>query len=327
MARSDLLLNLVRAGTTGNQPLFKQTLEALVAEERANKHTVLAESLAKYLQEFIKSQPTNGQTDQRLSTYLIETIPKRTLAELILSEPVQSLCKQLVEEQHRADLLETYGIEPRNKILLVGPPGNGKTTFAEGLAECLMVPLFTVRYHSVIGSYLGETAVRLRHLFDHVRSRRCVLFFDEFDTVAKERGDLHETGEIKRVVSSLLLEMDALPSYVVVVTATNHPELLDRAVWRRFQIRISLPKPGRREIQTWLQRFRNRLDEKLSTSDMDLSKKLTGLSFAEIEEFGNDVIRRKVLGAPGKDLDLVVRDCLKQWQLRTEAAGPSNRIR
>src|SRR5437762_446499 len=120
-----------------------------------------------------------------------------------------------------------------------------------------MVPLFTVRYHSVIGSYLGETAVRLRHLFDHVRSRRCVLFFDEFDTVAKERGDIHETGEIKRVVSSLLLQIDALPSYVVVVTATNHPELLDRAVWRRFQLRLSLPAPGRTEIVQWFDRFRD----------------------------------------------------------------------
>src|SRR6267378_2020470 len=327
MARSDLLLNLVRAGTSGNQPLFKQTLEALVAEERAKKHTVLAESLAKYLQEFMKSQPSNGQMDQRLSTYLIEAVPKRSMGELILSEPVQSLCKQLVEEQHRSELLESYGIEPRNKILLVGPPGNGKTTFAEGLAESLMVPLFTVRYHSVIGSYLGETALRLKHLFDHVRSRRCVLFFDEFDTVAKERGDLHETGEIKRVVSSLLLEMDALPSYVVVVTATNHPELLDRAVWRRFQIRVCLPKPGQREVQTWLERFRKHIDKRISISDRYLAGKLGGLSFAELEEFGNDVIRRHVLGAPDTNLDLIVQDCLKQWQLRSDATGTRNRTR
>ena len=327
MARSDLLLNLVRAGTTGNQSLFRQTVEALVAEERAKNHTVLAESLARYLQEFMKSQPNNGQADQRLSTYLIETVPKRSLGELILSEPVQRLCKQLVEEQHRSELLESYGIEPRNKILLIGPPGNGKTTFAEGLAESLMVPLFTVRYHSVIGSYLGETAMRLRHLFDHIRSRRCVLFFDEFDTVAKERGDLHETGEIKRVVSSLLLEMDALPSYVVVVTATNHPELLDRAVWRRFQIRVSLPKPGRKEVEIWLERFRNRLDKRISISEKDLVRKLAGLSFAELEEFGNDVIRRQVLATPGKDLGPIVLDCLKQWQLRTDAAEPTSRTR
>ena len=143
--------------------------------------------------------------------------------------------------------------------------------------------------------------------------------------MAKERGDLHETGEIKRVVSSLLLEMDALPSYVVVVTATNHPELLDRAVWRRFQIRVSLPKPGRKEVQTWLERFRKRIDKRFSVSDKDLARKLIGLSFAELEEFGNDVIRRHVLGAPDKDLSLIVRDCLKQWQLRSKAAGARSR--
>src|SRR5437762_9663845 len=137
-----------------------------------------------------------------------------------------------------------------------------------------MVPLFTVRYHSVIGSYLGETAVRLRHLFDHVRSRRCVLFFDEFDTVAKERGDLHETGEIKRVVSSLLLEMDALPSYVVVVTATNHPELLDRAVWRRFQVRVELRRPTVSLIEEFLGRFLQELGQPLRISPQMLARKL-----------------------------------------------------
>jgi SpoVK/Ycf46/Vps4 family AAA+-type ATPase len=258
---------------------------------------------------------------------LVETSPTKTLNELILSEPVQRLCKELVEEQHRSELLQSYGLEPRSKILLVGPPGNGKTSFAEGLAESLMVPLFTVNYASVIGSYLGETAVRLRRLFDHIRSRQCVLFFDEFDTVAKERGDIHETGEIKRVVSSLLLEMDSLPSHVVVVTATNHPELLDRAVWRRFQIRIALPKPTRKEVDVWLTRFRKRVDKKISVSNKFIIKTLIGLSFAELEEFGNDVIRRYVLSATSKELDPIVRDCLTQWRLRTDAGSRSSRSR
>ena len=97
-----------------------------------------------------------------------------------------------------------------------------------------MVPLIVARYDGLIGSYLGETASRLRRLFDFARSRACVLFFDEFDTLGKERGDVHETGEIKRVVSSLLMQIDSLPDHVFVITATNHPELLDKAVWRRY---------------------------------------------------------------------------------------------
>ena len=121
-------------------------------------------------------------------------------------------CQDLINEQNRADLLQSYGIEPRNKLLLIGPPGNGKTSLAEAIAEALMVPLLTVRYESIIGSYLGETASRLSKLFEYVKTRECVLFFDEFETLGKERGDIHETGEIKLVVSSLLMQIDALPS-------------------------------------------------------------------------------------------------------------------
>ena len=93
-----------------------------------------------------------------------------------------------------------------------------------------------MRYDVLIGSYLGETNTRLRKLFDYVKTQPSVLFFDEFDAIGKERGDTHETGEIKRVVSFLLMQLDQLPSYVIVVAATNHAELLDRAVWRRFQL-------------------------------------------------------------------------------------------
>jgi SpoVK/Ycf46/Vps4 family AAA+-type ATPase len=238
---------------------------------------------------------------------------------LILAEKTRALCTELIEEHQRADLLRSFNLEPRNKILLVGPPGNGKTSLAEALAESLMVPLLVVRYHAVIGSFLGETAVRLRNMFDHVRTRRCVLFLDEFETLAKERGDIHETGEIKRVVSSLLLEMDALPSYVVIVTATNHPELLDRAVWRRFQIRIPLPKPGKAQVQQWLQRFEKRAKQPLGFSMSVLSNKLAGLSFAELEDFGNDVFRKHVLSRPGSKLRDFVSNTLVQWRLRDEA--------
>jgi SpoVK/Ycf46/Vps4 family AAA+-type ATPase len=241
------------------------------------------------------------------------------LNDLILQDSIRSIAGELIEEQNRSELLRSCGLEPRNKVLLIGPPGNGKTTFAEALAEGLMVPLFTVRYHAVIASYLGETGSRLRQMFDQVRTRRCVLFFDEFDAIAKERGDLHETGEIKRVVSSLLLEMDSLPTYVVAVTATNHPELLDRAVWRRFQVRLCLPKPTRREIAIWLDRFRAQIKEKLPVADDDLSRILVGLSYAELEEFGNDIRRRYVLSQPNVNLARIVKDTLARWEIRSAA--------
>lgn len=146
---------------------------------------------------------------------------------------------EFVQEQYRSDLLRSHNLEPRHRILLTGAPGNGKTSLAEALANELMVPFYRVRYDGIITSYLGETASRLSKLLEFVSQEHCVLFFDEFDAIGKERGDTHETGEIKRLVNSLLLQMDELPSYVVVIAATNHPELLDRAVWRRFQIKIA----------------------------------------------------------------------------------------
>ena len=166
--------------------------------------------------------------------------------------------RDLVEEQHRSDLLRSHNLEPRNRVLLAGPPGNGKTSLAEAIADELNIPLVLALYENIVGSYLGETAQRIARVFEYARARHCVLFFDEFDTLGKERGDRQETGEIKRVVSSLLLQIDSLPSYVVVVTASNHPELLDRAVWRRFQIRIELPLPRQGQIEEWFKRFEDR---------------------------------------------------------------------
>ena len=152
-----------------------------------------------------------------------------------------------------------------------------------------MVPFIVVRYDGLIASYLGETASRLRKLFDYVHTRPCVLFFDEFDTIGKERGDLHETGEIKRVVSSLLLQIDDLPSYVAVITATNHPELLDRAVWRRFQLRFELPPPQVQQAEEYFEKAVSRLTFPLGVSATTLAEKLEGANFSELEDFLADV--------------------------------------
>ena len=159
-------------------------------------------------------------------------------------------------------MLRAHGLEPRHRVLLLGPPGNGKTSLAESLAFELALPLFAVRYDAVVTSYLGETAQRLRRLFDFVRTEPCVLFFDEFDAIGKERGDLHETGEIKRVVTTLLLQLDDLPSYCVLAAATNHPELLDRATWRRFQIKLELGRPTDDQMTEYFAHRLKEFDEK-----------------------------------------------------------------
>lgn len=317
MARSDLLLTLVRAGRLGDRQLLKKTVDAIVAEERGKQHNILAERLEQEIQK--SERPTNGVTvaDDRMANLLFEVSSERQMQDLILPAVVRDGCKELVEEHHRKDLLRSYNLSPRNRVLLEGPPGNGKTSMAEALASALMVPMFIVRYEGVIGTYLGETAVRLKRVFDYASSRHCVLFFDEFDTLGKERGDVHETGEIKRVVSSLLLQIDALPSHVVVITATNHAELLDRAVWRRFQLRFSLPPPTRRQAAEWFEWYAKRMEIDLGYASRTLADKLKGCSFSELEDFGEMLIRRYVLQLPEANMRKIVAGCLDQWLCRT----------
>ena len=177
-----------------------------------------------------------------------------------------------------------------------------------------MLPFYVIRYEGVVSSFLGETAARLDNAFEFARTRRCVLFFDELDTIAKERSDEHETGEIKRVVSTLLLQIDRLPSRVILVGATNHSELLDRAAWRRFQIRAELKPPTRAQATRFLERLATRLGGDLGYSPRTLADKLAGTSFSEMEEFALDVRRRALLEFPDSNLRKIVQERLEHRQ-------------
>ena len=327
MARADLLCELIKYGLNNDNTSFKKAAEALCAEERAKQHTVLAakiEELLKNTKHVLKENvppPTvvrSGINEQSLFT---ETLPRKRLDHLILPTYIKSVCHDLINEQNRSDLLQSYGIEPRNKILLIGPPGNGKTSLAESIAEALMVPLLTVRYESIIGSYLGETASRLSKLFEYAKTRQCVLFFDEFETLGKERGDIHETGEIKRVVSSLLMQIDALPSYVVAIAATNHYTLLDKAAWRRFQIRLEIPKPTRSNLEEYYRFFEKEKDFKFGLQPSTLAKKTLGISYAEAEEFALSVYRQFVLNLPNNKAKEITEAAIRNWQSQVVEAN------
>ncbi len=330
MTRKDLILTLVRAGAAGDKALLRSTVETLAAEERAKKNTTLADRLIRAVQANGHAVAAASLNGGGMSTtggqeFLFESHPQRSLAELTLSPVVRREIENLVEEQFRADLLRSHGIQPRHRVLLSGPPGNGKTALAEATAESLGVPLMTVRYEALIGSFLGETTKRLAKLFDHVRTRPCVLFFDEFDVVGKERGDVHETGEIKRVVSSLLLQVDALPSHVIVMSATNHAELLDRAVWRRFQLRLSLPSPTTVEIARFLARAFKTMPDIGDVDTATVAARLGPMSFAETTEFLIDLRRRHVLSLGQKRFAEVLLEQLPLWSARWKVAGHGER--
>jgi len=319
MARADLILNLVKTGIEGDEQLFRKTVEAIAAEEKSKKHYALAEQLTALLKTSItQTTRTPATTDPKLQNAYYIVKPKKTLDDLVLPGELYNACLEFIEEHHRKDLLRSYNLEPRHRILLSGSPGNGKTSLAEAFANELMVPLFVVKYEGIIGSYLGETAQQLDRLFEQIKSHRCVLFFDEFDALSKERADPNEVGEIKRVVNALLLQIDMMPSHVTVIAATNHADMLDNAAWRRFQIKLELPKPNKLLVERWLDKFQEKTGHGFGLTSKTLSEKLKGLSFGEIEDFALDVQRRYVLGLPDSNIKKIVTNCLKQRIKTTE---------
>lgn len=322
MPRANHLLDLVRAGAGGDQPQFRKALEAIIVDERGKQHHILADRLAAHLAANHagpeRRTPRSGGGGGR---FFDSSVPERRLADLILPESAARTIGELLEEHGRRDLLRAHNLEPRHRLLLTGPPGNGKTSLAEALATELAAPLFTVRYESVIAGYLGETAGRLDRMFSEVRARECVLFFDDFDVLGRDRGGEPATGEDRRVVSSLLLQIDALPSQVVLVAATNRPELLDRAARRRFEVRLDLPPPTPAQTEEWFRRFAQGVGAPLPVSPKALAARLRGLGFSELERFSLEVRRQFVLNIPEGDLRSIITRQLQAWKDRSSPRG------
>lgn len=318
MARADLVVNLVETGIQGDLPRFKKTAEAIAAEAKARHHYHLADKLQSILSATTSLAGTGYTHDVDLQNAFYQLPTQRTLSDLILPDDIVETVSEVVQEHARRDILRTYNLEPRHKLLFSGPPGNGKTSLAEALANHLSVPFFTVKYEGIINRYLGETAQKIDRLFDHIKTQRCVLFFDEFDAIGKEREDANDNGEMKRVVNSLLKQIDLLPSHVVIVGATNHEGMLDRAVWRRFHVQVNIPSPTQSLATKWFESFESRIGHSLGYAPSTLARKLSGLSFAELEDFALDIQRKYVLGLPEseKNVRKITEKCLKKWAIR-----------
>jgi SpoVK/Ycf46/Vps4 family AAA+-type ATPase len=203
-------------------------------------------------------------------------------ASVVLDSLTENMVEEFILNVSSADLLISEGVGVNSSLLVHGPPGCGKTELGRFIAARLNLPLLTARTDTLISSYLGSTAKNLRLLFDHAASRPCILFLDEFDAIAKLRDDRHELGELKRVVVSLLQNIDALPRGTVLLAATNHEHLLDSAVWRRFAYRIKIGLP---DIECRRRLFAKFLDSPVEDRLADkLAHASEGFSGSDIRE-------------------------------------------
>lgn len=206
--------------------------------------------------------------------------------------------------------LAAAGIASKYSMMLAGPPGTGKTLLAGHVASQLGRKLYVVRLDSVISSLLGDTAKNIRSIFDFMAGKNAVLFLDELDAVAKMRDDRAELGELKRVVNTVIQGIDSLDASAVVLAATNHPQMLDSAIWRRFPYKIILSTPGF-ELRTELWSYFLQLDPSQSLTSKVLSHLSDGQSGADIEQRAFAARRRAALSS--KPIDAIaIADSLVQ---------------
>ena len=291
MASGDLLKRLFASYRRGDSKEFFIAAQELITEEEQRNHHVLARDLQKILENG-NGRPVSSvrrfdldqlpQDRERGTTLLEIRTPQRYLDELIISPELHDQIDVVLNEYRAIQVLQANNLRARQKLLLAGPPGCGKTLCAEVIASELGLPLIYTRFDAVISSYLGETAANLRKVFEYAQRGTWVVFFDEFDAIGKSREDVEDHGELKRVVNTFLQLLDNFVSDSIFIAATNHERLLDRALWRRFDDILFFERPTADQI-------RKLIDIKLSSvrhRELNIENfvnQMVGWSHADVE--------------------------------------------
>ncbi len=258
--------------------------------------------------------------DTESRTQLADIIyPSENNPEVILTRNNVEKINSFVLSYKNADKLNSLGIGLTNTLLLYGPPGCGKTECAYLIAKQLNLPLVIARLDSLISSYLGTTAKNIRSLFEFSQKIPCVLFLDEFDALAKARDDSNELGELKRVVNSLLQNVDSMSKDSLLLAATNHEQLLDTAVWRRFDYKLEIELPDQEAIIQMIDLFTKNIETFDDKDKLEMSSLFLGLSGADIKEIITKAIRNSVIHS----LDFSKRDIINEFFTSTKII-PSN---
>lgn len=300
MASGKILRQLVKAGASGDTGAFREASEAIIREERQKQHHLLANDLERLLYGDQANLSPNARKLHKTSEMpsnkdnglvLLEERPVvREEKDIVLSKATQLLFTEILNEHNRADVLRSYGLQPAQKLLFCGPPGCGKTLAAEVIAHSLSLPLVLVRLDSLISSFLGETAANLRKVFDYIVQYPVVALFDEFDALAKDRGDTADHGELKRSVNAVLQMLDGYRGSSILIATTNYESLLDHAVWRRFDEVMRFEMPNLDQIMRLLSLKLSGIRRNFDTEDEQVASVFNGLSHADIER----VLRRAV---------------------------------
>jgi hypothetical protein len=295
-------LEMIEAISRRDWSAIEKIGKATAAEERNKKHYQAAHKISEALEVAISRagiedsigtlasplRPLEGGIPSLLHEFKTDNIPSPVLSSEILNS-----IDELIAEWRHEERLKIKGISPRRTILLHGPPGCGKTHLASHIAKNLNLRLFVIRFDNLISSYLGETGANIRKVFDFVMNNRCALFIDELDAIAKQRDDRNELGELKRVVITLLQNLDISVGKSILISGTNHPHMLDSAIWRRFELTLELLPPKSAER---LSIFSLYLEQEIPNSIRNaLVHSSNGLTGSDIFQICNNTKRKALI--------------------------------
>ena len=307
MPKGDYVLDLLKAFEKNDYEAFKKIAKRIIEDEKQKSHNRLANSMEKIVNSFSSKNMLNDgfchdnnnyffnipHGENSDSSLLSIITPKYNLNDVILSDENEAVLNRILHEYTAADKLKKYNLDAKRRLLFCGPPGCGKTMTAQAVANEINLPLLYIHMDSLISSYLGETATNLRKVFKFASQNKWVIFFDEFDTIAKNRDDKNEHGELKRSVNAFLQMLDNFKIKTLMIAATNHQHLLDNAIWRRFDEILLFDKPDKDKI---CKLIKNKL--KVFEKDLDyemLAKELLGMSYAQIERVCQEAMRYCIL--------------------------------
>lgn len=307
MATSEQVKALLKSYSDGNGEHFASVALQIAADAARSGKGHLAQQLRDLVDD-IKRKQAKGKVGGavpiarptgEMASLLSASFPQTHLAEMVLNPRTASSLMRVIHEYRSQAKLREHGYSARRKLLLVGPPGCGKTMTASALAGELKLPLFSVQLHGLITKFMGETAAKLRMIFDAMMEQRGVYFFDEFDAIGADRGAKNDVGEIRRILNSFLQFLEQEDSDSIIIAATNYEAMLDDALFRRFDDVVRYDRPNSEQTQNLI---RNRMSSFLGSrlAWKKIAEASMGLSHAEISRACDDAAKNCILSERDK---------------------------
>lgn len=309
MIKTDLIISLIRSHVNGDDTQFRRIAMQMSAAEAKAGHSLVASSIHEAINSAIRIQPLKFKSLNAEMTDLLMIADKRySMKDMVVSFDIKNKIDRVLKEYIAQDKLHKYNLENRRKLLLYGVSGTGKTMTAEILAHELNLPFIIVRTEKVVTKFMGETGLKLGKIFDTIASIPAVYLFDEFDAIGAQRGMDNEVGEQRRILNTFLQLLERDSSSSIIIAATNNVEVLDKALFRRFDDAIEYTLPERNEIISLLKEalcMSNEVDVYSLCNDFE------GMSQAEIKIVCADAMKEGVLS--GNDItNDMIRNLIKQ---------------